>query len=711
MTVESDLIRIRQKLASLEQAGQTLFISYNDGDLSGMPVDCTGDGTANGWYTDYDPVAHPTQVPNWMSIKRSSSIDTGTWSSPMAIHGAAGATGAGGNFIDHVFARAATIPTTPTGNGLPAGWLDAPPIADSISNGGLEVWTGGDSVAPTGWTLLGTGGTIAKESSIKKAGNYSAKLTRVGTDTQIYQTIHTSLGIAYWKGKKVTFGCWVYASSSSAARIALYDGVTATYSSYHTGATGWEFLTVSMVISSSATTVYLVLMVDTDGSAYFDEASTEMPLWMAVGEKTSADVLVGSWSSPVQLDGESGDSVSVEYSIDGTTLWHSAFAEGDIYMRQAVGTGAWSDAIRIVGEQGEAGTNGTNGTNGEDGVDGSAWSNDIPEVKGVRFAIVSGNMRWTAGTVDYDGATHTVAAETTGVNKNYFYWNHASPTVIQSTDVLADAIDVASGNWLLCQRTGGKAVPASAHKIIIANSVLAATLSAINASLGNITGGEIILTATDGLTRWRLDSTGLYGSYRATTGAAWGDWKGVAKIIDGKTVASFDAYTTAETVSQIYTSALSFLETVYTWPISYVAPAAWDAINLIYDGRTGIPYCQAKVASGTIKGTVIVSTTDTDISSTPCKARLLLYSFPSSTPPPTSGAAGGTLIYTSAEVDITAINDPKTITVEFAGTFTPGSYYAGYISRKTASGVGEVVIDSYPQISMFESISFSIKKE
>lgn len=59
--------------------------------------------------------------------------------------------------------------------------------------------------------------------------------------------------------------------------------------------------------------------------------------------------------------GPEGDSISVQFSVNGTSNWHYPFVEGDIYMRQRVGSGAWSDAIRVVGEQGEPGADGESG--------------------------------------------------------------------------------------------------------------------------------------------------------------------------------------------------------------------------------------------------------------------------------------------------------------------------------------------------------------
>ena len=56
-------------------------------------------------------------------------------------------------------------------------------------------------------------------------------------------------------------------------------------------------------------------------------------------------------------DGEDGASLSVRYSSDKAN-WHDVFQEGDVWMQQKLGNGAWSSAMRIVGE---AGTNGKDG--------------------------------------------------------------------------------------------------------------------------------------------------------------------------------------------------------------------------------------------------------------------------------------------------------------------------------------------------------------
>lgn len=61
------------------------------------------------------------------------------------------------------------------------------------------------------------------------------------------------------------------------------------------------------------------------------------------------------------VTGASGTSVLAQYSSDGTN-WHLSFVSGDIWMRTSSdGGNTWTNAIRIVGQNGQDGTNGTDG--------------------------------------------------------------------------------------------------------------------------------------------------------------------------------------------------------------------------------------------------------------------------------------------------------------------------------------------------------------
>ena len=118
--------------------------------------------------------------------------------------------------------------------------------ADLIVNGGMETWTGGDNVAPDNWTTYGTGCAIAKEASIKKAGSYSAKQTGNGTNAYgLYQDLAALHAVSWWKGRKIVFGAWVYATTAARAYIVINTN-TPVYSSAHTGGGAWEWLEVTL---------------------------------------------------------------------------------------------------------------------------------------------------------------------------------------------------------------------------------------------------------------------------------------------------------------------------------------------------------------------------------------------------------------------------------------------------------------------------------
>ena len=165
---------------------------------------------------------------------------------------------------------------------------------------GMEDWDSGASAAPTDHTLSGAGATIARESTIVKSGTYSAAVTRAGADASLYYDLPQ---YADYVGRKMTFGCWVYATVASRARIALGDNVGTTQSSLHSGAAGWEYLTVTRNIDPSATRIRVEMQVNTGNTtAYFDGG---ILCEGAYTFTTFSDVSdVGQWSVANQYKGQ-----------------------------------------------------------------------------------------------------------------------------------------------------------------------------------------------------------------------------------------------------------------------------------------------------------------------------------------------------------------------------------------------------------------------
>jgi|GEM_PF-3133881 len=134
-----------------------------------------------------------------------------------------------------------------------------------LVNGDMEI-----NDPPTGWTLAGGGASQSRSNTQYKFGSYSLKVTRAGTNCYSYQALPDPVGL---RSKTITFSCWVWASVASRARIFLTDSAGTSSSSYHTGGSTWEKLTVTRTVDAAATYVWCACQVLTgDTSAYFDGA-------------------------------------------------------------------------------------------------------------------------------------------------------------------------------------------------------------------------------------------------------------------------------------------------------------------------------------------------------------------------------------------------------------------------------------------------------
>ena len=94
-----------------------------------------------------------------------------------------------------------------------------------------------------------------------------------------------------------------------------------------------------------------------DGNSVEFQFSADNISWRTTGQNTDKYIRFRSgstenWSTGVKFagdDGADGAGLSVEYSIDGSTLWHSTLATADYFIRLRIGTGAWSIPIQFRG--------------------------------------------------------------------------------------------------------------------------------------------------------------------------------------------------------------------------------------------------------------------------------------------------------------------------------------------------------------------------
>ena len=148
--------------------------------------------------------------------------------------------------------------------------MDEQSFTNLLDNGDFESWSAGAAAVPDTWDQTGAGGTIAREGTIVKLKTYSVKLTRNGTDTYHRQTISD---YADYAGRVITYGVWVYATVANRARIQIMDGVGQTNSSYHTGNSTWQWMTLTHTVDASPNFIRILNAVKTgDTDVYFDGA-------------------------------------------------------------------------------------------------------------------------------------------------------------------------------------------------------------------------------------------------------------------------------------------------------------------------------------------------------------------------------------------------------------------------------------------------------
>lgn len=153
-------------------------------------------------------------------------------------------------------------------------WSDSPLM---LHNEDFFLWQDGASAAPDGYTLAGSGATVSRQPGGLRSA-FQARLTRVGNDATLYQSIPQRL--TQWLTRRsfpiftpMRAAGWVTCDTASVARIGIYDGLTTTWSGYHTGSGVPEYLSTSLTPTATMTDFRWVAQVaNQDASADFSAA-------------------------------------------------------------------------------------------------------------------------------------------------------------------------------------------------------------------------------------------------------------------------------------------------------------------------------------------------------------------------------------------------------------------------------------------------------
>lgn len=158
--------------------------------------------------------------------------------------------------------------------------------ADSL----FTLWPDGDALAPSGWTLSGTGAAIARsgfggagyeasapaDTTKMSYGKFAVKITFGSTAAKLTRSVILSTNFpAGLKGRKISVGIRCKASTGNTASIVVDDGVLQTRGgqtgngTYHSGDAAEHWIYATHTFSASATKLDIYLEVAQAGSAYF----------------------------------------------------------------------------------------------------------------------------------------------------------------------------------------------------------------------------------------------------------------------------------------------------------------------------------------------------------------------------------------------------------------------------------------------------------
>lgn len=178
-----------------------------------------------------------------------------------------------------------TLPATITGSSLtsfgnPA--YGAEPQVNLLVNGGLEIWQRGSGpfTAQTAYSAdrwfnsIASGDTlsVSKDTTHQDGASSAcaaATYTKSTGGSLLIQKLEDYIQL---QGKAVSLSFRVKTSTANATRVALDDGTTVSYSSYHSGSGNYETLTVTATMGASASEVLAMVEFDASCTAYLDNA-------------------------------------------------------------------------------------------------------------------------------------------------------------------------------------------------------------------------------------------------------------------------------------------------------------------------------------------------------------------------------------------------------------------------------------------------------
>jgi len=152
-------------------------------------------------------------------------------------------------------------------------WSDNPVMTRNRYLQKYNSYSSSGVLVPDSWSLVGSSATMARSDTYTRRDlPYSLRVTRSGTDCTLRQNIgllENGVDGDSLQGGEITAVFWVWSAVASQVRAQIYDGVTTTSGSYHTGNGKWQELTVTADIGDDATDVRIQLSVEGDNTPIY----------------------------------------------------------------------------------------------------------------------------------------------------------------------------------------------------------------------------------------------------------------------------------------------------------------------------------------------------------------------------------------------------------------------------------------------------------
>jgi hypothetical protein len=134
------------------------------------------------------------------------------------------------------------------------------------------LWPASDTSSPAHWACTGAGMNVVRETGATHlyAGPHALRLAFGSAAALATQNVFTTTSFpAYWRGKSFAYGVAIKTNAAGIAKLEVFDGVSTSATSYHSGNDAYQWLTGVHTINGSANQLVARLRVDGAGTVYF----------------------------------------------------------------------------------------------------------------------------------------------------------------------------------------------------------------------------------------------------------------------------------------------------------------------------------------------------------------------------------------------------------------------------------------------------------